>query len=51
MGALQSRGRLPVRGVGAGVGGSLMTYSGGYFAVLLFKVSSWLFNHAVCKTG
>jgi hypothetical protein len=21
------------------------------FAVLLFKVSAWLFNHAVCKIG
>jgi hypothetical protein len=22
-----------------------------YFAVLSFKVSEWLFNHAVCKIG
>jgi hypothetical protein len=22
-----------------------------YFAVLFFKVSEWLFNHAVCKIG
>jgi hypothetical protein len=22
-----------------------------YFSVLFFKVSAWLFNHAVCKIG
>jgi hypothetical protein len=26
-------------------------YAKKYFAVFLFKVSAWLFNHAVCKIG